>query len=340
MDVWITINSQLPISRIGDAARRAERCGADCIAVSDNAHDGYLAALAAIQATERIKIATMAIVAFARSPMVSAVAAWNLQEASGGRFRLGLGPLISQIMKGKYGVPWHPPAPRMRDYISSLDAIFACWRDGVPLDHRGLYYQLTKQDDYNKPAPSPFPAPPFHLGVIGPHMTALAGEVATGIMTHPTNSSPEFIRNHLIPNLRKGAERSGRSIHDVDIMVNPPLALGASTEDVERKRDFWKKLLAILYSTPNYDITLRMFGYDDLSRQLRVMIRSGHWDQLEDELDDKLVDVLVPRTDYANLPDLVRNMYKDLANVICLPLPDDEKDDPLLSNAIKEIRLI
>lgn len=215
MKVWITLDSGLPLGEIGDAARRAEALGADCIAVADNSHDGMLAAFAAIQATTHIQVATMALVCFARSPMVTAVAAWGLQDASKGRFRLGLGPLIAPIMRDKYSTPWFPPAPRMRDYIASLQAIFACWRDDAPLHHIGPHYRLTRQAAYNKPASLHYGDPPIHLGAIGPKMTALAGEATHGIMTHPTNSSPEFIRQRLLPNspsaLPAPAVRSMRS---------------------------------------------------------------------------------------------------------------------------------
>ena len=48
-------------------------------------------ATAAANATQRITLGTAVAIAFPRSPMVVANAAWDLQETSRGRFTLGLG---------------------------------------------------------------------------------------------------------------------------------------------------------------------------------------------------------------------------------------------------------
>jgi alkanesulfonate monooxygenase SsuD/methylene tetrahydromethanopterin reductase-like flavin-dependent oxidoreductase (luciferase family) len=98
-----------------------------------------MGAALATQATERITIATSALACFPRSPMTTGVAAWDLQQLSGERFRLGLGPLIAPIIKGKYSTDWVPPAPRMREYVQALHAIFDCWQNDVP-SNTGLLY--------------------------------------------------------------------------------------------------------------------------------------------------------------------------------------------------------
>ena len=340
MKVWITIDSQLPLGDIGASAHRAEALGADCIAVADNAHDGLLAAFAAIQATSHVEIATMALVCFARSPMVTAVAASGLQEAAKGRFRLGLGPLIAPIMRDKYSTPWSPPAPRMRDYIASLQAIFTCWHDDVPLHHIGPHYRFTRQSSYNKPPTHSYCAPPIHLGAIGPKMTALAGEATHGIMTHPTNSSPEFIRERLLPQLVIGAGRSGRSVEELEVLVNPPLALGRSRAEIEQQREHWRALLAILLSTPNYGPSLELFGYPKLGAQLKMLVRENRWTELTAKIEDPLLNHLVPCSSYDELPDLVSSLYYGLATTICLSLPKDAADDMLLAIAIEKLKAI
>lgn len=338
MKVWITLDTQLPLAKVGAAARRAEALGADCVAVADNAHDGILAAFAAIQATERINVATMAIVCFARSPMLTAVAAWDLQIASKGRFRLGLGPLVAPIMIQKYSVPWAPPAPRMREYIASLKAIFDCWQHDTPLDYAGQYYRFTRQASYNQPPKSAFPEMPIHLGVIGPKLTAVAGEMAGGIMTHPTNSSPDFLRERLLPNLRLGAERGDRSVEVIDVIVNPPLALGLTTRAIQEHREYWRSLLAILLSTPNYWPSLELFGCPETGAELRDLVRQNRWDKLVAKLDDKLLDRFVSSSSYSDLPELLASQYHGLASTVCLALPVDDSGDKALSKAIDILR--
>ena len=93
--VWTSSGFHSGPAAIVDEARRAEAMGYDCFAVVDSVHDGLVGAALAAQATERISVATSALACFPRSPMTTAIAAWDLQEYSGGRFRLGLGPLVA-----------------------------------------------------------------------------------------------------------------------------------------------------------------------------------------------------------------------------------------------------
>jgi len=119
--VWTSSGFHSNLPEIVIEARRAEAMGYDCFAVVDSVHDGLMGAALAAQATERIEIATSALACFPRSPMTTAVAAWDLQQLSGGRFRLGLGPLIAPIIVGKYKhclVPTRAPHARVRAIVA------------------------------------------------------------------------------------------------------------------------------------------------------------------------------------------------------------------------------
>jgi probable F420-dependent oxidoreductase len=336
--VWILLDTALPLAEAGAAARRAEALGADCVAVADMAHDGLLLAAAAAQATSRVEVATSALVCFARSPMTVAVAAWDLQALSGGRFRLGLGPLVAPMLTGKYSVPWHPPAPRMREYIGALRAIFACWQDDVPLDFKGAHYRFTRQHAFNKPPRLEHPQIPIHLGAIGPRMTALAGELASGILTHPTNASPRFLRERLRPALERGAARTGRAPDAIEVVANPLCATGASAAAVDAERERQRALLAALLSTPSYWPSLELLGGRATGERLRQRVRAGEWEQLPEELGDELLDAFVPAARYAELASLLRARYGGVAHSICLALPADPADDAALGRVIDELR--
>jgi probable F420-dependent oxidoreductase len=336
--VWVLLDTALPLAGVARAARRAEALGCDCIAVPDMAHDGLLLAAGALAATSRVQVATSALVCFARSPMTVAVAAWDLQAFSGGRFRLGLGPLVAPILTGKYGVAWHPPAPRMREYVGALRAIFACWQDGVPLHFQGKHYRFSRQSAFNRPPRSEHPRIPLHLGAIGPHMMALAGELGLGLMTHPTNSSSRFLRERMQPALERGAARTGRSRDEVEVVVNPPLALGATRDALAEQRERQRELLGILYSTPSYWASLELLGRPELGPRLRGLVRAGEWEQLGAQIDDALLDALVPAALYDDVPHVLRAQYAGLASAVCLPLPADPSDDAALSRAIAALR--
>ena len=270
--------------------------------------------------------------------MTAAVAAWDLQACSGGRFRLGLGPLVAPILTRKYGTPWHPPAPRMREYVACLRAIFACWQHDAPAAFEGRYYRFTRQNAYNKPPPIAHPAIPIHLGAIGPRMTALAGEIAGGLLLHPTNSSRRFLAERALPELARGAARSGRSRDELLVVANPLCATGRTTAAVRRAREEQRALLAMLLSTPSYWPSLELFGWRERGERLRQLVREQRFAELPSALGEEMVDAFVPSAAWPELAGVLREEYAGMADAIALALPRDPGDDAALGRVIGELR--
>src|SRR5262249_43190201 len=157
-------------------------------------HDGLLLSQAVLRATTRLHAATSVLVAFPRSPMLVAIAAWDLAAMSDGRFELGLGSQGRGNIEPRYSTPWTAPGARMREYVLALRAIFASFQHGAPLAFEGAHYRFTRLQPFFNPGPIAHPDVPIFLGAVQPKMTALAGEVADGLMTHPTNTSPRHLR--------------------------------------------------------------------------------------------------------------------------------------------------
>ena len=153
MEVWAPMDQRMTLAQVSDHARRAEALGYHGLNVPDAVHDGLLLAQAALAATERLRVATSVLVAFPRSPMNVAHAAWDLQSVSGGRFELGLGSQVKGNIVGRYSTPWSAPVPRMREYIGALRAIFECWQSGTPLHFEGDHYRFTRMQPFFDPGP-------------------------------------------------------------------------------------------------------------------------------------------------------------------------------------------
>src|SRR5437867_4412676 len=116
-----------PLAQIQDLARDAAAAGFSGLVVTESGRTAYLACAAAALAAD-LDISTGIAVAFARSPMVTAQAAWELAELSGGRFRLGLGTQVRAHIERRYAAPFDPPGPRLREYVQAVKAIFRAFR--------------------------------------------------------------------------------------------------------------------------------------------------------------------------------------------------------------------
>ena len=113
------------------------------------------------------------------------------------------------------------PAPRMRDYVGALRAIFECWQTGGKLDYRSESYTIDRMQPFFNPGPIDCPEIPIALGAIGPRMTKVAGEVADVVIAHPTNSSPAYLADVMRPKLAEGARSAGRDASRLRLIANP-----------------------------------------------------------------------------------------------------------------------
>src|SRR3954452_22799058 len=127
------MDPRLPLAEVAAYARRVEAIGLDRLHVAETVHDALAVAVLAVEHTERITIRTSVALAFVRSPLLTAYAAWDLAKFSGGRFELGLGSQIKQNIEDRYGMPWSEPVERMRDYITALHDIHRAFQTGERL---------------------------------------------------------------------------------------------------------------------------------------------------------------------------------------------------------------
>ena len=109
----------VPLSRAGHAARQAEEAGFDAVWLTETRHNPFLASAAALAATEGMRVGTGIAVAFPRSPMVTAQAAWDLAELGRGRFVLGLGTQVKAHVVRRFSGPFDQPVARLREYVDA-----------------------------------------------------------------------------------------------------------------------------------------------------------------------------------------------------------------------------
>jgi hypothetical protein len=169
---------------------------------------------------------------------------------------------------------------------------------------------------------------------------ALAGEIADGFITHPTNSNPRYLRSTCLPGLNDGAERADRSLNSesFELVVGTQIITGSSSDALEQERVRQRRLLAFLYSTPAYRPTLELYGWADLGPKLRALIRSERWDELATVLSDDVLDTLVPSGTFDELPDLLIGRFAPLGQGIVASPPSHASDDGAFREVIRALQ--
>ncbi len=338
MQVFATMSERMSASEVVDHARRVEAMGYDGLLVPEAVHDGLLTSMAALTATERLKVTTSVLVVFPRSPMIVAHAAWDLQALSGGRFELGLGTQVRGNIVGRFSTEWTSPVPRMREYVESLRAIFHSFQTGEPLDYAGEHYRFTRLQPFFNPGPLEVPAPPILLGAVGPDMTRMAGGTADGLMSHPTNSSARYLADVTLPRVAEGAARRGRPASACPVLAAGFVATGIDEDAVAGQREWVREYLTFLYSTPAYWGSLEHHGWDDVGRTLHDLTRQGRWGEMKGLITDEILDTLIPQGRYDEIADVLRDHYAPIVSRITFPLPEDPNLDSEVTRVLDALR--
>ncbi|MGA2837841.1 MAG: TIGR03617 family F420-dependent LLM class oxidoreductase [Acidimicrobiales bacterium] len=276
-------------ARVVAQAMEAESAGYDGIWSAETGHDPFLPLVLAAEHTERLQVGTGIAVAFARNPMTLAMTANDLQTMARGRFMLGLGSQIKPHIEKRFSMPWSHPAPRMRELVMAVRAIWASWADGSRLAFRGEYYRHTLMTPMFDPGPNPFGNPPVFLAAVGGLMTEVAGEVADGLLAHPFTTE-RYLREATLPALGRGLATSGRSRPDVEISLPGMVVTGIDEEAFRASAAAARKQLAFYGSTPAYRPVLELHGWGDLQTELNTLSKRGAWDDMAALIDDDVLD--------------------------------------------------
>ena len=255
---------------------------------AEGGHDPFFPLLLAAQATERIELGTGIAVAFARNPMTTAYTANDLQLASEGRFILGLGSQIKAHIERRFSMEWSHPAPRMREFILAMRAIWESWNTGSKLAFEGRFYRHTLMTPFFAPQPNPHGAPKVFLAAVGEHMTEVAGEVCDGLLVHPFTTE-RYLREVTLPAVERGLAKAGRSRDDFELSYSA-FVISGTDEEAAKSADLVRRQVSFYGSTPAYRGVLETHGWGDLQEDLNVMSKRGQWREMGELINDDIVD--------------------------------------------------
>jgi F420-dependent oxidoreductase-like protein len=273
--------------------REAESLGYDSVWVAEAYGSDAATVLAWLAAqTERIKLCSAIFQMPGRSPAMTAMTAATLDQLSGGRFKLGLGPSGPQVSEGWHGVRFGRQLERTREYVEVVRMALSRTR----LEYHGSTIDLPLPDGPGK-ALKLMIGPvqeriPILLAAIGPKNVALTGEIGDGWL--PAFFSPEHADAHR-EQLRAGAERAGRSLDEIEIC---PTVNVFVTDDLDGARDSMRPLLALYIGGMGsreknfYNRLVASYGFEDAARKIQDLYLGGRKEQAAAAIPTELIDAL------------------------------------------------
>jgi probable F420-dependent oxidoreductase len=310
------------------SAVRARGLGFDGFFTAEASHDPFLPIASAATEVGDLDYGTAIAVAFARSPMVTAMTAWDLARQTDGRFHLGLGTQIKTHITRRFSMEWSSPGPRLREYVESVRAIWRAWQHQERLRFRGDFYSFTLMTPFFDPGPIPHDPPPVYIAAVGPYLCRVAGEVCDGLHVHPFHTV-RYIDEVIRPAVAKGAERRERNPSDIALATSVIVVTGRTESEMAASRLEAAQQIAFYASTPAYARVLELHGWD-FGPQLTNLSLRGEWDAMAELITDDVLETVGVVAPMDELGAAIRTRYGDrLARVGYyglnehLHLPDD-----------------
>jgi probable F420-dependent oxidoreductase len=306
-------------------ARATEVAGFTGMTFTETGQTPWMGIAAAANAAPSLNFTTGVAVAFPISPMMTASIAWELADNTGGRFRLGLGSQVKAHIERRYGVPFDPPGPRMRDYVLAVQDVLAAFRRESKLDHHSQHHEMTL-----------LPAqwlPPLHdhghvkvdISAVGPWMCRMAGEFADGIHVHPLHSM-HYLESRLLPSVREGLDRAGRKPDAVDLLIPVFIVPGDSVEERAFLTERAREQIAFYGSTRNYSFQFDDLGFTGTSERLNTLLKAGDREGLIETITEEMLEQFAIVGPWDEIADRVRARYGDHAERVISYLTLDDLD--------------
>jgi len=265
-------------------ARAAERLGFESVWATQlpDARDASLVLAAYAAATRRVTLGTGVLPIYTRHPTAMVQMAATLDELSGGRFILGFGISHKVTVEGMWGMRLENPVDAMREYLTIVRSSL---RDGG-CDFEGSHFSARWM--YSGPRRADLPV---MISALNPRMLELAGEMADGVVLWMC--SPAYVRDHVVPAVRAGREKVGKSLEGFEVVAAVPACL---TSDRRAGQDVFRQSVTRYASLPFYR---------------RMMDASGFKAELEaGEVSESMMDELAGIGDARQVRDAVAR-YRD-----------------------------
>lgn len=302
-DVGFVLGSNFHPSELITVARAIEDNGFDSVWSTEDYFmtGGVSGAAVVLGATERLTVGTGVLSAYARHPALVAMEAATLASAYPGRFRLGMGS-GGLVWLDQQGIAHRRPLSAVRGAVQAIRSLLA--GEELSGEYGGFAFDGVRL------AFTPEQQPAIYLGATGPKMTALAGEVADGLLLS-VFTSPEFVRHE-------------RDIVGPDTVIST-FAFFALDEDPAKARDRTRPVLAAYLADGESSVMTDAIG---ISEELRELAAGGA-DALAKGMPDIWVDQLAVCGDLdtclARIHDLgaAGSAEVALAPIAAASLPDD-----------------
>jgi alkanesulfonate monooxygenase SsuD/methylene tetrahydromethanopterin reductase-like flavin-dependent oxidoreductase (luciferase family) len=256
--------------------RRADDLGFDSAFTTHTAgRDSLSVLMAYASVSQRIRLGTGVLPIFSRTPVATAQAAATIDEFSGGRMVLGLGVSHKVTVENWFDSKIEKPVSQMREYVGIVRALLK----GQPAPQGEFFNTNFAFMGYEPRAELP-----IHVAALSPNMLRLAGEVGDGVALWLCG--PDYIREVVVPQVREGREKAGKTLESFEILCAVPAAV---TDDRDAAYQRMRRDLITYFSLPFYRRMLESSGYEEEIAAFDAGMADGDTERATAGLSDRML---------------------------------------------------
>jgi len=158
------------------------------------------------------------------NPAVFAQKVATVDQLSGGRAILGLGAGEAMNLE-PFGIDWKKPVSKLVEFVSILRKLWA----GEILNYDGKFWKFKNAFLQITPVRGKVP---IYFGANSPQTLRLTGELADGWLSIPL---PPKLYKQRLALVKEGAERTGRSLNEIDTGIYLYTAVAENAEEAYRQ---------------------------------------------------------------------------------------------------------
>jgi len=272
-----------PLQCSVDLAVAAEAGGMDLVSVGDSEAETTTLLAAIAGRTEQVGLLS-GIAQWTRTPATLSHTAKTVQSLAAGRYTLGIGPMPRPWTEDHHGLEHEPAGSRMRDYVAATRAALAATK-AAPTAHEGPFFRTL---GYPGTTMTPDRAVPIHLAATRPRMTAIAAEIADGVLLNSIQPLP-WIADVGARAIAEGLERAGRPRERFAVGL---LRFCGIDDDRAVAYDHARRNIAFYFRIPYFRALLEPYGFGAELDAGEAALARGDAEAQAAAVSDEMVDAL------------------------------------------------